>query len=146
MNNQEMDFYQELRVKVQEWLKSDEAKNNKWAEYLLYAPDLFHLLVKLSLDPDVPAMHKAKLLAAIAYFVSPFDILPEVVLGPIGLLDDVALASWVINTMINDTNPEILNRHWAGDGDSLEIMRKILASADEMIGSGLWEKIKAKIK
>ncbi len=144
MTEKEMDFYQELRTKVSNWLKSEDAKTNKWAEYLLYAPDLFHLLVKLSLDPEVPGVHKTKLVAAIAYFLSPVDILPEIILGPVGYFDDIALAAWVINSMISETNPEIVRRHWAGDGDSLEVIKRILASADDMIGSGLWERIKTK--
>lgn len=39
----------------------------------------------------VPARGIVAMLAALAYFVSPVDALPEVVLGPIGLIDDVGI-------------------------------------------------------
>ncbi len=146
MEYREPDIYQEFRAKVQRWIESQDARNSKWAEYLMYAPDLFHLLVRLSLDPDVSSGQKAKLLAVIAYFISPFDVIPEFVLGPLGLLDDIALTAWVLNSMVNESDPEIVRRYWAGDEDSLETIRRILAVADDMIGSGLWERLKKKFE
>jgi uncharacterized membrane protein YkvA (DUF1232 family) len=112
----------------------------------MFAPDLFHLLVKLSLDPEVPGPRKIKLLGAIAYFISPIDVLPEALLGPLGLLDDIAVAAWVLNLMVNESDPEIVRKHWAGDGDGLEVIQRILTSADEMIGGGLWERLKKKFQ
>jgi len=144
MEYQEPDIYQQFRAKVQRWIDSQDARNSKWAEYLMYAPDLFHLLVRLSLDPDVPGSQKIKLLAVIGYFISPFDVLPEFVMGPLGLLDDIALAAWVLNSIVNESDPEIVRRYWAGNGDSLEVIQRILATADDMIGSGLWERLKKK--
>lgn len=146
MSHQEPDFYQDFRVKVQRWIDSQDVRNSKWAEYLMYAPDLFHLLVRLSLDQNVPGFQKIKLLGAIAYFVSPFDLLPEAVLGPLGLVDDIAVAAWVVNSMVNESDPEVVRGYWAGDGDSLEVIQRILAVADDMIGSGLWEKLKKKFQ
>ncbi|MGI6550721.1 MAG: YkvA family protein [Syntrophomonadales bacterium] len=146
MEYQEPDVYQQFRAKVQRWIDSQDARNSKWAEYLMYAPDLFHLLVRLSLDEDVPSFHKVKLVAVIGYFISPFDVLPEFVLGPLGLLDDIALAAWVLNTMVNEVDPQLVRKYWAGKGDSLEVIQRILASADEMIGSGLWERLKKKFE
>jgi len=146
MQNREADFYQDLRARVQRWLDSQDAHNSKWAEYLMLAPDLFHLLVRLSLDPDVPSTQKIKLLGAIAYFISPIDLIPEALLGPLGLLDDIAVAAWVLNSMINESDPELVQKYWAGDDDSLEVIQRILASADEMIGSGLWERLKKKFQ
>ena len=81
------DFYKKLRIKIRDWLKNDEGKNNKFAEYLMFAPDLFHLLCKLSIDKDVLAVEKAKLVGAIAYFVTPVDLIPEVLSGPLGYVD-----------------------------------------------------------
>jgi len=39
MVEQNSDFYQNLRDKFRKWTASDEGKTNKWAEYLLFAPD-----------------------------------------------------------------------------------------------------------
>ena len=140
MNNE--DFYQKLRKKMREWLKSDEGKTNKFAEYLMFAPDLFHLLCKLSIDKDVPAIEKAKVVAAIAYFVSPVDFIPEAITGPLGYADDIALAAYVLNNFVNNTDEERVRKHWVGDADVLNLIQQILSIADAMLGSGLWENIK----
>ncbi len=136
----ERDFYQKLRNTVRIWYEKDGTKN-KWAEYIILAPDLFHLLVKLSLDPDVPGKHKVKLAGVVVYFLSPIDILPEVILGPIGLLDEIALTAYVLNTMLNEVEPEVIQRHWAGDGDILDTIKRIVGMTDAMIGSGMFRKI-----
>lgn len=142
MARQRGDYYQQLRTKFRKWAGSKQGKTNKWAEYLLFAPDLFHLMCKLSVDPDVPVKHKAKLAGAIAYFVSPIDLVPEAILGPVGYVDDIALAAHVLHSMVNDVDPKVLRRHWAGERDVLEVIRAILRVADDMVGSGLWKKLK----
>ncbi|MBC7958247.1 MAG: hypothetical protein H7X94_00135, partial [Vallitaleaceae bacterium] len=55
------DFYQKLRKKVMTWLNSQNAKDNKWASYLIAAPDLFYLMVKLVMDKEVETDQKVKL-------------------------------------------------------------------------------------
>ena len=140
MNNK--DFYQKLRGQFRDWCTTDEGKTNKFAEYLMFAPDLFHLLCKLSLDKDVPAIEKAKLAGVIAYFVSPVDLLPEAILGPVGYVDDIALAAYVLNNLVNKTDEEIVRKHWVGDEDVLNVIQRILYIADTMVGSGIWSKLK----
>lgn len=146
MKKEHFGYYQQLRGKFKIWFQSEDGKANKWAEYLLFAPDLFHLLCKLSVDPDVPLKEKAKLAAAIAYFISPLDLVPEAILGPAGYIDDISLAAYVLKSMVSTVDPEILRRHWAGERDVLEVMKHILNVADEMVGSGLWKKIMGMFK
>ncbi|MFK4784819.1 YkvA family protein [Fusobacterium sp. MFO224] len=139
------DYYQKLRKKIRNWTQSKEGKTNKWSEYILTAPDLFHLLFKLSMDREVPTKEKAKLAAAIAYFICPLDFISEVILGPIGYVDDIALSAYVLNSIINNIDPEIVKRHWAGDQNILILIKKILEVSDEMVGHK-WKKILAKFK
>ncbi|PLX00946.1 MAG: hypothetical protein C0591_00245 [Marinilabiliales bacterium] len=140
--DKEMDFYEKLRLKIVNWLETETGRKNKWAEYLLLVPDFFYMLIKLATDEAVPSHEKAKLILAIAYFISPIDLLPEAFLGPLGYLDDLALSAYVLNGIINKVSPEIVQKYWIGDGDVLLLIKGVLAKADEMIGSGLWEKIK----
>ena len=141
MNKEQQDFYIKLRKKITNFL---EKKNTPYADVLLLGPDMFHLLVKLSLDERVPTKQKAKFVGVIAYFISPLDLLPEFLLGPIGYLDDIALASYVLNNFINETDSQIVRELWAGDQDILTSIKNVLAIADKAIGSGLWKKIQSK--
>jgi uncharacterized membrane protein YkvA (DUF1232 family) len=146
MGENHMDFYRQLRNKINSWLQGNEGKNHKWAEYLMLVPDMFHLLCKLVMDPDVSPAEKAKLGAVIVYFVSPIDFIPEGFTGPLGFLDDLALTAYALNSIINNTDPEIVKKHWAGQDDILVVIKNIVATADQMVGSGVWAKLKALLK
>ena len=139
------DFYQKLRSRIKEWAV-EEGKDSKALKYILMAPDFFHLLCKLMFDPRIPKIEKAKVGGAIAYFISPVDVVPEGLVGPAGYIDDVALAAYVLNSILSSVGPEVLEEHWAGDGDVLKNIQEILKVADGLIGSGMWKKIRYLIK
>ena len=142
MEKKHLDFYNKIRNDVKRWANKNLDKDNKWTDYVLAAPDLFHLLCKLSLDNEIPTNKKLKLLGGIAYFISPIDLIPEMFLGPLGYLDDIAVAAYILNELINEVDPQIVRKHWAGEQDILDLIKTIIANADEMIGSKLWQKIK----
>jgi len=139
------DFYQKLRIRLKEWA-AGAGKDNKALTYILLAPDFFHLLCKVLLDRRVPAREKAKVGGALAYFMSPLDVVPEGLLGPAGYVDDVALAAYVLNSVLESAGSEVLREHWAGDGDVLEHVRSVIKAADKLLGSGAWRKIKRLLK
>ncbi|MFO8055754.1 MAG: DUF1232 domain-containing protein [bacterium] len=135
------DFYQSLRRRIRDWSR-DKGKDHKYLDYILAAPDLLHLLSKLSLDSRLSWGSRSKIGVGIAYFVFPLDFLPEALLGPVGLLDDIAVAAWIIDDLIKTAGPDIVREHWAGDDDVLELINRIVDSANEMIGSGMVRKLK----
>jgi uncharacterized membrane protein YkvA (DUF1232 family) len=146
MNQNHNDFYKKIRSDIKRWIDNNTGSENKWSEYVLLAPDLFHLLVKLSLDGDVPTSAKLKLAAAIAYFISPLDLFPEMLVGPIGFLDDISISAYVLNQIVNEIDPQIVKRHWAGDKDILDIIKTLLINANLFLGSGLWNKLRKKFR
>lgn len=144
MNKEQADFYQKIRKDVKHWLVKNVDKDNKWSDYILTAPDLFHLLCKLVSDKSVPTNKKVKLAAGIAYFISPIDLFPEAIFGSLGYLDDIAVAAYILNDFINEVDPQIVRKYWAGETDILDLIKTILANADKMIGNRLWKKIKTR--
>jgi len=140
------DFYQKMRLDIREWVQSKTGKESQWSEYLLLAPDLFHLLAKLALDKEVPASEKAKIAGALAYFISPIDLVPEALLGPLGYLDDVALAAYVINSVMKKCDPGIVTKHWAGEQNILDLVQQIVDVAADMLGNKIWNKLKRMVK
>lgn len=134
------DFYQKLRKRVTNWAES-KGGALEFTEYLLAGPDLFHLLVKLSLDEDVSWKNRGKLAGAVAYFLSPVDIMPVIVFGPLGLLDDIGLAAYVLRELMDDVGPEKIKGYWAGQREVLDLIQDILDFIDRKIGAGAWDKI-----
>lgn len=135
------DFYQGLRTKIRAWL-SQAGPGLKYADVLLVAPDLFHVLCRLVADKRIPPIQKAKVAATLAYFITPIGVVPEALVGPIGYIDDVALSAYVLNGLLNSDQADIVREHWAGDDDVLEVVRGVLEVADSAIGSGLWRRLK----
>ena len=142
MDDKQLDFYQKLRTKIANYL---DKKDFEYGDILMMGPDFFHLMVKLSLDPRVETVKKAKLVFAITYFFSPIDLLPEAILGPIGYLDDIALAAYVLNDYVNNNESDLLYEHWAGQSDVLASIQNVLTLANRFLGEGLWKKLKNKI-
>jgi uncharacterized membrane protein YkvA (DUF1232 family) len=142
MNDEQLDFYQKIRREINLWLETKVGKEHRWSEYLFAAPDLFHLLCKLAVDSDVPNTKKIKLAAALVYFISPIDFLPELFLGPIGYLDDISLAALILNDIVVNVNPKLVKRHWSGDTSILNLIKTIAANANQIAGAGVWKKIK----
>ena len=135
------DFYQGLRTKIRSWLERV-GPGFKYADILLVAPDLFHVLCRLVADKRIPPIQKAKVAATLAYFVTPIGVVPEALVGPVGYIDDVALSAYVLNGLLNSEQAHIVREHWAGDKDVLEVVRGVLEVADSAIGSGLWRRLK----
>ena len=139
-------FYDKLRRTIENSLRRGDKKLAKWAEFLLIAPDIFILLARLVNDSRVSGKNKILLGTGIAYFILPIDLMPELILGPIGYLDDLVLAVYILNRILTDTDEELLREHWSGSGDVLETIRKVLHSADGLVTKDLVGRFKKLIK
>jgi uncharacterized membrane protein YkvA (DUF1232 family) len=102
------------------------------------------LLVRLSRDDRVSSVDKMKLAGAVAYFINPLDLTPELILGPLGLVDDVALAAYVLRDVLENTDPAVVREHWEGDADVLDLIWQILDVADQMLGGPVWRRLVAR--
>ncbi len=136
------DFYQKLRQQVRTWSEQNDPMTKRGFEFVLAAPDLFHLLCKLLVDARVPAGAKTKLAFVAVYFISPMDLLPEAMFGPIGFLDDVALTAAVLKNLFDVVDVAIMREHWAGEEDVLTVVQRLVKTADEKVGSGLMRRIR----
>ncbi len=90
----------ERRVKRGFWKKLA-----KFAGYLPFSQDLaaaYHC----AMDPETPLRVRAILLAALAYFIMPADLVPDIILG-LGFTDDAA----VIATAIGLVSGHIKDEH-----------------------------------
>lgn len=139
----ETEFYHRLRKTLRIWAGGDKARATRYVDLILAGPDLFVLLVRLSRDRRLSRAERRRLSGAVAYFINPLDLVPELVLGPPGLVDDVALAALVLHELLETADPAVVREHWEGDVDVLELVRQILAAADTMLGGALWRRLRA---
>lgn len=135
-------FYDRMRESIRQYLEKKGSLAGSTGEYLLLAPDVFVLLWRLVNDKRVNAKDKVMLGSGLAYYLFPLDIMPEAFLGPVGYLDDLVFAVYLLNRMLTDTDVEILREHWSGRDDVLETIRRVLAAADNLVGSDIVGKFK----
>ncbi|MGH7337347.1 MAG: YkvA family protein, partial [Myxococcota bacterium] len=87
LNPREERLYDRLRTRVVRLSEPGQASGT--ADMLLLLPDFTVLLARLLRDPQVPRRSKLIALLGIGYVLSPIDLMPAILLGPLGLLDDL---------------------------------------------------------
>lgn len=93
-------------------------------DLLLLLPDLTVLLLRLLRDERVPIGAKTIALLGVGYVLSPIDLLPGVLFGPVGMLDDLFVVGAALSRMLNYVHPDIVRSHWSGQGDALEAIQR----------------------
>ena len=109
--------------------------SGKFSQLIAQAPALYRLMTRLLDDRDLPKQMSPLVIAAIAYFILPEDIIPEERYGPAGYVDDIYLCAFVANEIMKQSGSvDILQRNWDGDAPADQIIKEILARERELIG------------
>jgi len=140
------EFIEDLRLKINNWSKTEIGRTNRWLKYIQLTPDLLHLLIKLSANENLTADHKAKLAVAISYFMSPMDFIPETYWGAFGFIDDIVLTALVLDFIIKSDGSSVVTEQWEVEMRIDTIVKEILQSAEKMVGSNYWNKLQDLIK
>ena len=89
------DFYDTL-------IENLEGYAGEYESFIDYGPKLFKVLCDL-LNSDVDKSLRLVISAAIGYYVTPVDVIPEQTYGPYGYIDDIYLSSHVLK-MVADVH------------------------------------------
>lgn len=136
------DGYDRFRQTVARGLKRlTGAWGQEAADLILLVPDLLVLFASLARDPRVSARHKVLAAAIVAYLVSPIDLLPEAILGPLGLADDVALAFLALDILLNHIDQKVIREHWRGAEDLLVVSQSGVKLARRIIPRPVYERL-----
>lgn len=122
LNPRERRLYDTLRERVR---RRQPGASSGLSDMLLLLPDLTVLLVRLLRDDRVPRVPKLIALLGVGYVLSPIDLLPALLLGPIGLVDDLLVLSAAISRLLNHVHPDVVRAAWSGQGDALEAIQRL---------------------
>jgi uncharacterized membrane protein YkvA (DUF1232 family) len=134
LNPQERRLYDRLRAVV---VEPRPGSRSGLRDVLLLLPDLCVLMLRLVRDPQVPRGAKAMALLGLGYAVSPIDLLPDLVLGPIGWIDDVLVMAASLSWIVNRVHPDLVRHHWPGQGDALDAIQRVVSWAEEQFRGAL---------
>jgi uncharacterized membrane protein YkvA (DUF1232 family) len=86
--------------------------------YIRQLPHFLRLLFGLVTDPRVAMVDKLLVFGAIAYIVTPIDLIPDFI-PFIGEVDDVYLLVIALQRLISNAGRIVLLDHWGGDTEDL---------------------------
>ena len=135
-------FYDRIRGRIQAYVEKKGQVLGKTAGFLLLVPDVFILLWRLFKDSRVSGKDKVLLGTAVVYYISPFDLIPEAIVGPIGYLDDLVFGVYVLNKVLKDTDTAIVRQHWSGDEDVLQSIQRVMNAADQLVSKEVIDRLK----
>jgi uncharacterized membrane protein YkvA (DUF1232 family) len=99
---------------------------------ILYLPDLFNLLCDL-LNTEIQKEDRVKVSCALAYFVTPCDIIPEEEFGLEGFIDDVFLVCYVLKEMKERYGIGLLESLWKTEEDFGEVLEYTYSQSAKII-------------
>ena len=134
LNPREQRTYDRLRSQV---VSTEPGARTGVRGILLLLPDLAVLLFRLMRDDRVPTGSKAIAVVGIAYLLSPIDLLPAFLFGPIGLTDDLVVVGTILSRMLNRVHPDVVRSHWSGQGDALEAIQRVTTWSEQFFATRL---------
>jgi uncharacterized membrane protein YkvA (DUF1232 family) len=144
------DWYDHWRARIREWVQR--GTDEQVTQIVLLVPDLLVLVVRLARDKRVPFLLKAQLLLAAAYVLSPVDLVPEAILGVIGLAEDAGVLALVLTWIsgIRGVDKQVLRDNWSGAGDVEQAIsglhQRVTENADKLFSAETWAKIRARFE
>lgn len=95
--------------------QNDETKKLKrkyfWLRLLMHIPNFFKLAFRLVRDKEVPLYLKIISYAAFIYVLSPYDLIPVVLLPFIGWIEDVLIFYICMKLLVDLSPPEVVEKH-----------------------------------
>jgi uncharacterized membrane protein YkvA (DUF1232 family) len=105
-----------------------EQAKSKLLEFINLIPAFVKLMYQLIKEPRVSLSDKAILGAAIAYVISPVDLIPDFI-PFLGQIDDAYLVAIALQRMINSAGPEVLKEYWEEDMSVFNTLQNAIEAA-----------------
>ena len=117
----------------------------RMSNFLMFLPNMARLLGRLLKDVRVPTAEKALFVAAIIYFVSPVDFIPDI-FPFIGQVDDIYVIALTLLRLVNRTDERIVREHWSGGGDVVALADSIASIAPMLLPKRVSRVLSSKVE
>ncbi|MEP7086838.1 MAG: YkvA family protein [Gemmatimonadota bacterium] len=106
-------------------------------------PSYLRLMAGLVTDPRVPTLDKVLLGVAIAYVVSPIDLIPDFI-PFLGQVDDVFVLVLAVRRLITNAGMRVVRDHWDGAVEDLHptALQEVIVSAAFFLPRGIRRRLR----
>ena len=136
------DNYSKIRNNIDEKVPD---KYNKVMEYAMIVPDIIALFWRLFRDKRVSIKVKLLIGGITAYLASPIDILPDFI-PFVGKIDDVAIAFFGLQKIVEEVPKEIIIQNWQGEEDIILKLEEVIGFLNQILGGQNVAKLLAYLK
>jgi len=98
-------------MKVKQIFQHSQNNPKRFFSFLQRLPQYIQLFSRLLRDKRVPFWPKTIFIGSIAYFLSPFDFLPEILFPVLGYTDDILIFFGAARLFLKSVPPELLAEH-----------------------------------
>jgi uncharacterized membrane protein YkvA (DUF1232 family) len=103
-------------------------------DVVLLAPAYASLMMHLLNDPRLARDQRLLVDAALAYLVSPDDVIPEEQVGAYGYLDDIFCCAYVATRIAEDLGWDVIEEAWTGERPAHDVSARVLGREQELLG------------
>lgn len=120
------DFYDIIKENL-------ESYDEEYDDFINYGPDFFKLLIESLNDKKMKSKLRLRVSAALAYYVAPFDIIPETIYGPYGYIDDIFICLYVLKDIERELGYEFLEDLWENERSLNEVMDECYSKSKAIV-------------
>ena len=88
---------------------------------------------------------RAPPLLGVGFVLSPIDLLPSILLGPLGLVDDLIVVTATLSRLLNHIHPDVVRAHWSGKGDALEVIQRVTLWSEGLFSGRLRALVRGRV-
>lgn len=108
--------------------------DKEYDKFIDNAPALYILLTDILNENNIDSIIRLKISAALAYFVAPYDVIPEKIYGPMGYVDDIYVTIIVLKDIADDLGLGYLESLWKGDKELSKVIEECYDNSNEILG------------
>jgi uncharacterized membrane protein YkvA (DUF1232 family) len=112
--------------------RGEVSSRSRAKDLLLFLPRLVKLLGRLLVDSLVSKGDKALLAVAVAYVLSPLDLVPDFI-PVVGGLDDLYLLALALLRLVNRAGEDRIRVHWDGPEDIFGLLGQVTEVATAIL-------------
>jgi uncharacterized membrane protein YkvA (DUF1232 family) len=107
--------------RIQSMRDAEAAKGGTRSPLLRFARDVILLVKDLVKDPRVPRRRKVAAAIALAYVLSPVDLVPDKI-PTFGLVDDLGVATVALRRLLAAAGYDVIYELWRGSDEGLALV------------------------